>query len=101
MRGIHRRVVFEPMTTHEPHQLLKLRNLHDRARNLNVVPFAARFNPANADPTTGLPLADNFLRPMIGLGNVNHVENIGTRDYDSIALFLRIAWVYMVTGARG
>jgi hypothetical protein len=53
-------------------------------RNLNVVPFGARFNPANADPTTGLPLADNFLRPMIGFGNVNHIENIGERDYDSL-----------------
>ena len=55
-------------------------------RNLNVVPFGARFNPANADPTTGLPLSDNFLRPMIGLGNVNFIENIGDRNYDSLQL---------------
>jgi hypothetical protein len=53
-------------------------------RNVNVVPFGARFNPANVDPTTGLPLSDNFLRPMIGLGNVSHIENIGTRNYDSL-----------------
>lgn len=53
-------------------------------RNLNVVPFGARFDLANADPTTGLPLSDNFLRPMLGLGNVNHIENIGVRKYNSL-----------------
>src|SRR5262245_11288534 len=55
-------------------------------RNLNVVPYGARFNPANADPTTGLPLSENFLRPMVGLGNVSHIENIGDRNYDSLQL---------------
>jgi hypothetical protein len=46
----------------------------------------ARFNPANADPTTGLPLSDKLQRPMIGLGNVSHIENIGDRNYDALQI---------------
>ncbi len=55
-----------------------------RTRNLNVVPEGARFNAANVDPTTGRALPDNFLRPMVGLGDVSRIENTGIADYDSL-----------------
>jgi len=53
-------------------------------RNINAIPMYARFDPANADPTTGSPLADNFLRPYQGLGNIN-VRGFGaTSNYNSL-----------------
>src|SRR4029079_17238075 len=60
---------------------LNLRN------NLNINPIApgARFDPANADPTTpGSPLPANFLRPLIGYGTINERTNGGYSRYNSL-----------------
>jgi hypothetical protein len=54
------------------------------ARDINAIPMYARFNPANADATTGSPLADNFLRPYQGLGSIN-VRGFGaTSNYHAL-----------------
>ena len=61
----------------------------EQGRNLNVVPFGARFLPQNADPTnTALPLPDNFFRPYPGYGNVQYVENAGTSHYNGLQVSL-------------
>ncbi len=53
-------------------------------RNINAIPMYARFDPANIDPTTKSPLPDNFLRPYLGLGNIN-VRGFGaTSNYNSL-----------------
>ena len=54
-------------------------------RNINTIPFGARFDPANADPTRpGNPLPDNFLRPYRGWGDLNVFENTGYSDYNAL-----------------
>jgi hypothetical protein len=53
-------------------------------RNINSIPMYARFNPANADPTTGSPLADNFLRPYLGMGTINMRTFDATSNYHSL-----------------
>ena len=53
-------------------------------RNLNPIPLYARFDPANIDATTKRPLADNFLRPYAGLGDIN-IRGFGaTSSYNSL-----------------
>jgi hypothetical protein len=55
-------------------------------KNINAIPMYARFDPANADITTSSrgPLQDNFLRPYLGLGNIN-VRGFGaTSNYHSL-----------------
>ena len=52
--------------------------------SLNTVPYGAEFLPANQDPTTKLPLNDNFFRPFPGLGNVTYVMNSGNSNYNSL-----------------
>lgn len=49
--------------------------------NLNTLPYGKRFLPSSQDPTTGRPLADSFLRPYIGLGNITYAEPVGTSSY--------------------
>jgi len=39
-------------------------------RNINLVPYGARFLASNQDPTTGRPLPDDFFRPYPGYGNI-------------------------------
>ncbi len=57
-------------------------------RNINPIPMYARFDPANADPTTNSPMQDNFLRPYSGLGNIN-VRGFGaTSNYNSLQVTL-------------
>lgn len=51
---------------------------------LNVVGYGAEFLPQNTDPTTGLPLNDNFFRPYPGLGNVTYVQFSGYSNYNSM-----------------
>lgn len=51
---------------------------------LNEVPYGAEFLAKNTDPTTGLPLNDNFFRPFPGLGNVTYVQNGGNSNYNSL-----------------
>ncbi|HUQ92682.1 MAG TPA: hypothetical protein VM120_13465 [Bryobacteraceae bacterium] len=55
------------------------------AQNVNTVPYGARFQPANADPSNpALPLNDNFFRPFPGYGNVNIYSNNGTGNYNAL-----------------
>ena len=56
------------------------------AWNVNPIPLYARFDPANTDPTTNRPLQDNFLRPYLGLGNINIRGFGGTSSYNSFQL---------------
>jgi hypothetical protein len=55
-----------------------------QVRNLNTVPFGARFLPQNIDPTTNTALADNFFRPIPGYADVNFFENSGKSDYNAL-----------------
>ena len=55
------------------------------ARNLNLVPYGARFLAQNADPTNPkIPLPDKFFAPLPGYSGVNYVENAGTTNYNSL-----------------
>jgi Carboxypeptidase regulatory-like domain/TonB-dependent Receptor Plug Domain len=54
-------------------------------RNLNIVPYSARFLPANADPTApARALNDNFFRPIPGYGDITYVEHSGTSNYNAL-----------------
>ncbi|MGH9668479.1 MAG: hypothetical protein ACRD9L_28995, partial [Bryobacteraceae bacterium] len=54
-------------------------------REINAIPMFARFNPANADPTSpGKPLTDNFLRPYLGYGSITPYEMTGNSNYNSL-----------------
>ena len=56
-----------------------------QTRNLNVVPYGARFLAANQDPTRpGNPLPDNFFRPFPGYADINFFENSGIADYNAL-----------------
>jgi Carboxypeptidase regulatory-like domain len=55
-------------------------------RNINAVPYGARFQPSSIDRTVGgtTPLPDNFLRPINGYGNINLVEFASNSNYHSL-----------------
>ena len=54
-------------------------------RNLNLVPYGARFLAENADPANrSTPLADNFFRPYPGLSNLNFREYSGISNYHGL-----------------
>jgi Carboxypeptidase regulatory-like domain/TonB-dependent Receptor Plug Domain len=54
-------------------------------RNLNAVPYSARFLPQNADPTApARALNDNFFRPFPGYGDIAYVEHSGTSNYNAL-----------------
>jgi hypothetical protein len=56
-----------------------------QSRNLNTVPYGARFDPQNADPQNpATPLNDNFFRPYPGWGNITYNEFAGTSSYNSL-----------------
>jgi hypothetical protein len=56
-------------------------------RNLNLVPYGARFLPQNADPTNPSTwLNDNYFRPYPGYGNINYYENAGSTNYNGLQL---------------
>jgi Carboxypeptidase regulatory-like domain len=63
-------------------------------RNINQVPAGARFKPENRDPTVTPTAAnpgalpDNFLRPIIGFGDIDITEATGRSNYDSLQLQL-------------
>jgi hypothetical protein len=63
----------------------RVRNLL-QTKNLNIVPYGARFDPANQDPTRppGTPLPDAFFRPYPGYADVNFFENTGISNYDAL-----------------
>ena len=55
------------------------------SREINPIPMFARFNPANADPTSpGTPLPDDFLRRYAGYGSITTYEMSGTSNYNSL-----------------
>jgi hypothetical protein len=53
-------------------------------RNINSIPMYGRFDAANVDSTTGRPLPDNYLRPYVGMGNINMRTFDGTSNYHSL-----------------
>ena len=54
-------------------------------RNVNTVPYGARFLPQNADPANrSTPLNDNFFRPYPGYGNLNYREYSGISNYHGL-----------------
>ena len=53
-------------------------------RSLNAIPYGARFQPGNIDPTTGGPLQDNFLRPIRGFADLQYIEFASTSNYHSL-----------------
>lgn len=60
------------------------------SRNINPVPMYASLQPENRDPSqTNAPLADNFLRPYYGYGNINVYEFMGTGNYNSLQVSVR------------
>ncbi len=63
-------------------------------RNLNLVPYGARFLPQNADPANpSTPLADNFFRPYPGLGNLDYREYSGISNYHGLQASLNRRFV--------
>ena len=65
-----------------------------RFARLNSVPAGARFLPQNRDltvtPTAANPgaLPDNFLRPIVGYGDITITEPTGESDYHSLQMQL-------------
>jgi hypothetical protein len=56
-----------------------------QSRNINTVPYGARFLPQNADPQNpSTPLNDNFFLPYPGWGNITYNEFAGTSNYNSL-----------------
>ncbi|MEP7366607.1 MAG: hypothetical protein ABI972_25395, partial [Acidobacteriota bacterium] len=56
-----------------------------QTRDLNTLPYGARFDPNNFDPTLpGRPLPDNFLRPNPGYGTMTYIENSGYGNYNAL-----------------
>ena len=60
-----------------------------QTRQLNSVPYGARFLPQNIDATTNTPLADNFFRPFYGYGNLPYLEFAGSSSYHSMQTQVR------------
>jgi len=57
-------------------------------RDINGIPYGARFLPQNQDPTTGRPLQDNFFRTYAGYANITYREPASTSNYHSMQLQL-------------
>jgi hypothetical protein len=57
-------------------------------KNINKVPYGARFLPQNLDPTltNNTPLNDNFFRPYPGYGNITLYGNFGIANYDALQM---------------
>jgi len=55
------------------------------SRNLNAVPYGARYLSQNADPSNpATPLPDNFFRPYPGWGNINYNDFSSTSNYNAL-----------------
>jgi len=55
--------------------------------DLNALSPGKRFLSSSRDPTSPanpVPLADNFLRPYIGLGSIPFTQFAGTSDYNAL-----------------
>ncbi|MBI3473234.1 MAG: hypothetical protein HY013_17905, partial [Candidatus Solibacter usitatus] len=60
-----------------------------QGRNLNTVPYGARFLAANQDSTSpGRPLPDSFFRPLPGYGNVSFNDNAYSSNYHALLVSL-------------
>jgi hypothetical protein len=67
------------------------------ARQLDAIPMFSQYNPANANPnvaylppnTNGKTLADNYFRPLPGLGALRTVDFAGNASYNSLQVTLR------------
>jgi len=58
---------------------------YGQKRDINQVPYGARFLPQNQDPTRpGTPLPDNFFRPYMGYGSIPFLTFEGTSRYNSL-----------------
>lgn len=55
-----------------------------QTRQINNVPYGARFLAQNIDPTTNTPLPDNFFRPYYGYAGLPYLEFAGTSSYHSM-----------------
>jgi hypothetical protein len=56
-----------------------------QTRNLNTLPYGARFLPQNADPTNPTrPLSDPFFAPYRGYQAINVYQFSGTSNYNSL-----------------
>jgi hypothetical protein len=60
-----------------------------QSRNLNTIPYGARFLPENIDPTrpttpTPTALPDEFMRPYPGYGSITYQENASTSSYHAL-----------------
>jgi hypothetical protein len=56
-------------------------------RNINTLPYGARFDVANQDPSQpGAALPDNFFRPYPGHGNITIDEYASSSNYNSLQL---------------
>jgi len=53
-------------------------------RNINSISMYAQFDPKNIDSTTNSPLPDNYLRPYLGMGNINMRTFDGTSNYHGL-----------------
>ncbi len=57
-------------------------------RNINAIPYGARFLPQNVDTTTGRPLQDNFFRTYHGFGDIVQREPASSSNYHSLQVQL-------------
>ena len=55
-----------------------------RTRALNEVPFAAEFQPQNANPVGSGYLPDNYFRPYMGYGGITWQEESGSSNYNAL-----------------
>jgi hypothetical protein len=55
------------------------------SRNINAVPYGARYLPQNADPANpATPLNDNFFRPFPGWAGITYNDFSSTSNYNSL-----------------
>ena len=55
-----------------------------QTEDINEIPYAARFQPQNRDPVTGLAFPDDFFRPIPGYESMPIVINAGSSNYNSL-----------------
>jgi hypothetical protein len=55
-----------------------------QTRDINLIPYGARFLPQNQDPTAGRPRLDNFFRPYVGYTGIGYVESASSSNYHSL-----------------
>jgi len=66
-------------------------------KQINAVPLYSQYNPANSNPnvaflpanTSGKALADNYFRPLAGLGALRSVDFSGNASYNSLQVTVR------------